>query len=146
MIKWLFFSMSIMLLSGCDNTEKVYSSFSEILPEDSIRSWLPDFFPKSSTDIIFASNIDLNTFHIYFSSTDQSMIELHKVSKETVISEDGILFLKQQDGNIVSAVCMMTDHNLFGDKSLEYYLMGKLNSKDRYYLMNINIKQYERFC
>ncbi|KAA8997698.1 hypothetical protein FJU30_18230 [Affinibrenneria salicis] len=145
MKKWLFLLFIITSLSGCDNTTKTYSSYSETLENDSIKSWLPDFFPKNASDIKFMSNLDLNSVSVYFSLPENEGIKLNGTG-ERMASSDGVNFIRRQDGNITSVLCISSNYNLFNEKNYKHFLLGATNRKGQYYLISVNDEQYNVFC
>lgn len=141
---WLFFASITFSLCGCDTLEKNYNSFYEIPSSDGIKSWLPDFFPENSIDIKFKSNLDLNSFSVYFSIPEYETRSIFLESKNA--SSDGFIFMKKQDGDINIAMCANSNYNLFKEKNHMYFLIGFINKSKQYYLINITDKQYDDFC
>lgn len=146
MIKRRCFMGLVLLVIGCDNRPQLYGSFSDISQGDGVRSWLPDFFPTSATNIRLTSNVDLNTFSAYFSLPFDEEIKLSDSAKKTSVSSNGVGYIKQQEKNVVSVVCMRTDYNLFYEEVRKYYMVGELKNKGEYYLISVSNSQYKEFC
>ncbi|MTH46336.1 YbbD family protein [Intestinirhabdus alba] len=137
-------SGAILLLCACDVVEKRYQAFSDIPQQDSVRSWLPDFFPETAVDITFVSNLDMNTFHACFSQPAADKNDLLKTASRA--TAEGLAWLNQQNVNIVRAACFRSEYNKWGEARVGYYIVGKLLADNRYYIGSMGDEQAERYC
>ncbi len=91
-MKWVLIVIlliPIIFLGWChyiENPKSTYKNYNDVLANHAINAgWIPEFLPKSATNIIEQHNIDTNITHITFLADQEEIKELKKICDITVI-------------------------------------------------------------
>ncbi|WP_372381789.1 hypothetical protein ACCQ12_11815 [Xanthomonas sp. NCPPB 1068] len=99
-MKLIYLAIAILItLSACEKgvNFKNYPTYKDALEDGAIeKGWIPEFLPKSSTNIYENHDVDVNQIAVKFSSKDTTFLSKLKIIEKGMY-EDALLLIRSTE-------------------------------------------------